>query len=174
MPQDWMWPYQLNQYELPYGNTSHRLAWGLSYGAVGQTSVTAFGRTFSGYPTLAYAVALVLGQRSTDATLAQVTATERQLAATVTTGTWVEAFAGWELAAVVGGTSFTLDPKGGPVSAPVFHLTGFAGADAASVTVGGVALAAGQGYFTSRDSSDGSLWLTLNGTVNAPVVVRVQ
>ena len=28
MPQDWMWPFQLNQYELPYTNASHRLAWG--------------------------------------------------------------------------------------------------------------------------------------------------
>jgi len=27
MPTDWLWPYQLNQYELPYVSTSKRLAW---------------------------------------------------------------------------------------------------------------------------------------------------
>lgn len=50
MPADWMWPYQLNQYELPFTNASHRLAWGSNYGAIGQATTTAFGRTFPGHP----------------------------------------------------------------------------------------------------------------------------
>ena len=35
---NWQWPYQLNQYEIPFVNSSHRLAWGASFGAVGQSS----------------------------------------------------------------------------------------------------------------------------------------
>ena len=146
----------------------------MTYRHVDLLRVSAFGRTVSGYPTLSYAVALVLGLRSTEATLAQVTALERLLAAAVTPGAWVEAFAGWELPAVAGGTAWTLDPRGGPVSAPVFHLTGFGAAGPTEVRVDGAALTAGQGYFATPDASDGSLWLTLNGTVSAAVTVRVQ
>jgi hypothetical protein len=173
MPTDWMWPFQLNQYELPFTTLSHRLAWGLNYGAVGQTTVSAFGRTYSGYPTLHYAVALVLGLRSTEATLAQVTELEHELAAVVTGATWNEGFAGWEGAAVAGGTTLVFDPRGGAVTNPVLHLTGF-GAATPSVTLDGAALVADQGYFATSDPSDGSLWLTLGGTVSASVELRVQ
>jgi hypothetical protein len=168
MPQDWAWPFQLSQYELPYTDHSHRLAWGMNYGAVGQTSVSAFGRTYSGYPIQHYAVAAVFGLHSSAATLAQVTAFEHELGAQVTGATWNESFAGWEGSA----TSLTINPAAGPITNPVFHVTGSRPA-ISRVTVNGTALAADVGYFASR-GADGSVWLTLNGTISGPVTVLVQ
>ncbi|MBL8953194.1 MAG: hypothetical protein JNK82_20620, partial [Myxococcaceae bacterium] len=84
MPTDWLWPFQLNQYELMFANGSHRLAWGTTYGGVGKPSYQAFGKTLSGYPTLAYSVFMTVGKKTTQTTLEQVTAVERMLAAQVT------------------------------------------------------------------------------------------
>src|SRR5258706_11982221 len=77
MPQDWQWPYQLNQYELPYVNYSHRIAWGASYGAVGKSSYQAFGKTYSGYPYQSYSVYVVLGRHSAKDVAGQVSEIER-------------------------------------------------------------------------------------------------
>lgn len=66
MPQDKDWPYQLNQYELPYNSTSKRMAWGANYGAVGQTAYSSLGneRILSGYPYQSYSTFVVIGSRS--------------------------------------------------------------------------------------------------------------
>src|SRR5262249_20637833 len=77
MLRDFLWPFQLNQYELPFVTTSKRMAWGMSRGAVGQRSYSSFGRSLVGYPYQSYSVYLVLGNRSdhlTDAQSAEVAA----------------------------------------------------------------------------------------------------
>src|SRR5262249_22793217 len=133
MPQDWLWPFQLNQYELPYTNASHRLAWGTTYGAVGKTSYTAFGKTLSGYPTMSYALFMVVGPKSTQATMKQVTAVEQMLGATVTGATYEPMTASWTAPA---SASVTLTPpQGGSVETPVFHFTGFAANALSHVTL---------------------------------------
>lgn len=67
MPDDWNWTYQLNQYELPFTTSSHRIAWGTNYGAVGQQSYPVYGddAQASGYPYQSYAVFIALGERGT-------------------------------------------------------------------------------------------------------------
>lgn len=196
MPTDWLWPFQLNQYELPSTTRSHRLAWGSSFGAIGQQSVTAFGKTFSGYPQVSYSVHVVVDPRSAQPTLAQAAAVERTLLGALTasegtvvtrgpagvgrTDTAISAPAGysplygtWELAAASGRVTATLDPRGGALTAPVLHVLGFTASQPSAVTVDGVALAASS-YFASVDAARQELWLTLNGTVSAPVVLHVE
>lgn len=174
MPTDWMWPFQLNQYELPFSNASHRLAWGSNYGAIGKSSVSAFGRTFSGHPQVKYGVFMVVGAHSSNDTLARVTEVEHLTSATVTGATWNPLYAVWDAPAAAGGTTLSLNPQGGAISAPVFHLSNFTASTVSQVTVDGVALQPGTGYFATLDAADQSLWLTLNGTVSSPVSVRVQ
>lgn len=171
MPTDWMWPFQLNQYELPFSNSSHRLAWGSNYGAIGKSSVSAFGRTFSGHPQVKYGVFMVVGAHSSDDTLARVTEVEHLTSATVTGATWNPLYAVWEAPA---SATLSLNPQGGAISAPVFHLSNFTASAVSQVLVDGVALQPGTGYFATLDPADQSLWLTLNGTVSSPVSVQVQ
>ena len=78
------WPFQLNQYELPSETKSHRIAWGLTFGAVGESSYTAFGKTLSGYPYQSYTVYIVLGTHTTSALAAQVSAVEAEQGVTLT------------------------------------------------------------------------------------------
>lgn len=86
---DWTWPYQLNQYELPFGTTSHRIAWGANYGAVGKSSFTSFGRKLVGYPYTSYSLYVVFGTHAQSAVAAQVaemeTILKSSIAATVGT-----------------------------------------------------------------------------------------
>src|SRR5690606_13295608 len=93
MPPDYNWTYQLNQYELPFTNTSKRMAWGSNFGAVGQTSYPAYGddKTLSGYPYLSYSVFIVLDKHSLDPVNSQVVQIERvqKTILTASTGTVV-------------------------------------------------------------------------------------
>lgn len=171
MPADWLWPFQLNQYELSATTSSHRLAWGSNYGAVGRTSNSAFGRTFSGYPQLRYGVFLVVGAHSTDETISQVTQVERLAATTVSGATWNPMYAAWEAPA---SSTLTINPAGGAIESPVFRLTGFEASSLTEVSVNGTALQAGSGYFATIDPLSRSLWLTLNGTVSAPITLNVR
>jgi hypothetical protein len=170
MPQDWMWPFQLNQYELPYTNTSHRLAWGATYGAIGQSSYSAFGKTLTGYPTVSYAVFMVVGPKSTQAVQQQVTAAEHLLSASVTGATYDPMTASWTAPA---GTSVTMAPSAGTtVETPVFHFTGYSAAAPSMVTLSGHELNAGTDYFATVDAATQSLWITLNGTVTGSVTLH--
>jgi hypothetical protein len=174
MPQNWLWPYQLNQYELPFTNASHRLAWGSNYGAIGKTAVTAFGKSFSGYPTVRYGVFMVVGAHSTNDTLAQAAQVERLTAATVTGATWNSMYAVWDAPTAANAATVTLDPKGTEIASPVFHFTGFTATQLSQVTINGVALTANSGYLATIDAASQSLWLTLNGKVNGPISLHVQ
>lgn len=74
MPDPSSWPYQINQWELPSTNASKRMAWGLNYGAVGQTQYSALGndRTHSGYPYQSYSTLVVVGAHSRNEVMQQV------------------------------------------------------------------------------------------------------
>ena len=121
-----------------------------------------------------YGVFLVVGARSTADTLTRVTQVERLTSATVTGATWNPMYAVWDAPAASGGTTLTLDPKGAAIKAPLFRLTGFTAAQLSQVTVDGVVLQAGAGYFATVDAATQSVWITLNGTVTAPIALRVQ
>jgi hypothetical protein len=171
MPSDWLWPFQLNQYELSSTTSSHRMAWGSSYGVVGRSSVSAFGKTFSGYPQVKYGVFLVVGAHSTSDTLARMTQVERLTATTVTGATWNPMYAAWDAPI---STPFTVDPPGAAITSPIFRLTGFNGTALTEVTVNGVALLPGHGYFATIDAATQSVWVTLNGTLSEPITLRVR
>jgi hypothetical protein len=178
MPQDWLWPFQLNQYELPFTTGSHRMCWGASYGAVGKTSVSSFGQTISGYPVNAYSVFFVIGPRTTTAVRSQVTQVERLTAATLTasvgTGAaYDETFASFNVTAAAGKATVTLKPTGGALERPMFKVSGFTAPQLAQVSVNGVALTSA-GYFATVDAASSTLWLTLNGTVTADVTLHVE
>ncbi len=78
MPEDYNWPFQLNQYELPFTLKSKRLAWGANQGAVGQTSYPSlgYGRNLVGYPYQSYSVHVVLGRTSMSPVAGQVSEVE--------------------------------------------------------------------------------------------------
>jgi hypothetical protein len=197
MPQDWMWPFQLNQYELPFVTTSHRVAWGANYGAVGQSSNSAFGVTYSGYPFFSYTVAMVVATHSSSPTLAEATEIEHLTGATLSASVGTVAamgnggagrtdqvtltpagydpvYAVWKLAAASNAVTATLTPAAGPITQPVFHVTGFNAAQLSSVTLNGTTLTADQGYFATVDAASHELWLTLNGTVTAAVTLHLE
>ena len=79
LPTDWVWPYQVDQYDLPFTGSSHRLAWGMTFGAVGQPAYTAWGHVLSGYPFQSYSVHWVVGPRDASAVMAEVQAMETTL-----------------------------------------------------------------------------------------------
>jgi hypothetical protein len=195
MPMDWLWPFQLNQYELPFTTGSHRLAWGSNYGAIGKSSVSAFGKTLSGYPKVSYSVFMVIGPHSAQPTLDLAEQVDRLSRATLTasegavktsgpagvgrtdTLTYSPAgyspvFATWELSALSNRVTATLSPSGGPLQAPVFHVSGLTAAPTA-VTLNGTALPASQ-CFLSYDAARGEAWLTLHGTVASPVTLHIE
>jgi hypothetical protein len=190
-----MWPFQLNQYELPSSTTSHRLAWGSNYGAVGQRTVTSFGQTFSGYPFFSYSVFMVVGPRSTGPTLAHVAEIDHISGAELTasigtvrtegpagigrTDTRVYSPAGysplygtWELTAASGAVTALLNPKAGPLTSPILHISGFSKSQA-RVYVDGVEQNA-EVAFVSVDAARSEMWLTLNGAVGVPVTIHVE
>ncbi|MBL8950203.1 MAG: hypothetical protein JNK82_05465, partial [Myxococcaceae bacterium] len=176
MPTDWLWPFQLNQYELMFANGSHRLAWGTTYGGVGKPSYQAFGKTLSGYPTLAYSVFMTVGKKTTQTTLEQVTAVERMLAAQVTASvggpvTYEPSYAVWAVPMAGGKATVTLNPAGGEVKTPVFRFTGFSGAAPAQVTLDGAAVSS---FFATVDAATQTLWLTLHGTVTGRTTLHVE
>jgi len=197
MPTDWMWPFQLNQYELPYVTTSHRLAWGENYGAVGQTSNSAFGVTYSGYPYFSYTVAMVVAAHSLSPTLDEATQIEHLTGATLTASVGTVAtqsnagvgrtdqatlanagydpvYATYKLAAASNQVTATLTPAAGSIASPVFHVTGFTAAQLSSVSLNGAALTADQDYFATVDAASHELWLTLNGTVTSAVTLHLE
>lgn len=174
MPIAWLWPFQLNQWELPYSDSSHRMAWGSNFGAVGQRTFTAFGRTQVGYPIYRDAVLLVLDLRSKDATLGAVTAVERLRSARVAGAIWNPAHAAWDVACAGFPCTVQLDPLGGPVRAPVFRFSGFSATGASEVRANGVALALGAAALASVDVGAQVLWVTLNGTVTGALSLAVR
>jgi hypothetical protein len=186
---DWEWPYQLNQYELPYATSSHRIAWGATFGAVGSASYTAFGQTLSGYPDQSYTVYVVLGTHATSAVAAQVAAVEatQGVSLTATRGTvatqgiggpgrtdmvkfpqagFDPVYAAWTVDAAANAATVSFKAGASMIANPMFEVRGYtATAAPASVSYAGRALVADVDYFATVDTAGQRLWLTLNQTV---------
>jgi hypothetical protein len=185
MPADWNWPYQLNQYELPFTAKSKRLAWGLMYGAVGQAQYDGYGyeSQHSGHPYQSYALYVVLGRQSAGEVMAQVAQVELALGAqfAVSAGQvttqgpggagrsdsvtypvpgYNHTYGAFELQAAGGAFRATLDVPGGALRNPIFLVHGV-GAVPATVTLDGAPLTADSGYFASLDTANQVLWLTI-------------
>lgn len=197
MPVDWLWPYQLNQWELPNNAGSHRIAWGSSYGAVGQRSVSAFGRTISGYPYMSYAVYVVLDLHAAGPTFAQASAVERAIGANLSASTgsvnsmgpggvgrsdaisyapagYNASYGVYEFSAAASGKlSATLDPRAGALSHPILHVTGFRAAQLSKLLLDGVPQSA-DAYYASVDTAKQELWLTLAGTVSSKLQLELE
>jgi hypothetical protein len=185
---EWLWPFQLNQYELLEETTSHRIAWGATFGAVGQSTYEAFGHPESGYPFQSYSVFVVLGVHSPSAVALMTDDVEAASKATVTasvgtvstrgpagigrtdTTTYEPAgfdpvYAAWDATLAKNTARLTLSSVS-PLTNPIFHLHGYtASTPPESVTWNGVALTADSDYFASVDPSTRSLWLTLGTSV---------
>ncbi len=198
MPTDWLWPFQLNQYELPWVTSSHRIAWGSNYGAVGQSQVSAFGRTFSGYPYFSYSVFMTIGSHAADVTLSRATQVERTIGARLTASEGTVRTSGpggvgrtdaiayepagydpvysvWAVdMSSTGKATVTLEPQAGALEKPIFRFHGFTASGLAQVTVNGTPLEEGLGYFATAVPSANTLWLTLNGTVTGPITLQVE
>lgn len=194
MPMDWNWAYQLNQYELPFsgGNTSKRLAWGLNFGAVGDSAYSVHGDdgTASGWPFQSYSVFVVLGAHSSSSVDAQATSVESLVDAriTATVGSVVtsgpggvgrtdsvpRAIAGYDPRYAVFDTraasnalTVTLTPVT-PVHWPILVIHDWTAGDPASVTVGGIETPA-----LSTVDTD-TLWLTIATDVTTATEIAVR
>ncbi len=198
MPTDWAWPYQLNQYEMPYVNYSHRVAWGATYGAVGQRSYSAWGKTLSGYPFTSYAVYVVLGKHSTSAVAAMVSEMEAvqttKLSATrgtvatdgpggvartdrvpFTPAGFDPVYGAWTVDAAANAATATLAAGSGTLKNPMVVLRNYtSAAPPRQVTLGGKTLAPDDGYFATVDTQGKRLWITLNAAVTGTSVLTVD
>jgi hypothetical protein len=200
MPQDWNWTYQINQYEQPYTPRSHRLAWGLNYGAVGYTSYQGYGnaQTRSGHPYQSYSIFMVLGRHSTRSVISQAEQVEALQAAKLTasvgtvltqgpagvgrTDTQIYSPAGynplyatWEVQAAGNQAQLAFTSGTRPVESPVFVLRGYtASTPPASVRLDGVTLRPDLDYYASVDDAGNTLWLTLARSVSGTVNLVVQ
>ena len=195
---EWLWPFQLNQYELPFVTTSKRMAWGMNFGAVGQRSYSAFGRSLVGYPYQSYSVYLVLGKRTEHPTDAQTmeVAAAAGASLTATVGTVVTSGPGgvgrsdnvpyspagydpiygtWLIAAASGSASFRFDPGAGSLLNPIFRIQGWtSNSGPRHVQLAGAELSPYTDYFTTVDAAHQELWLTLNRRVSSPQSLSVQ
>ncbi len=133
MPDDWNWTYQLNQYELPWGSTSKRLAWGSNYGAIGSTSYPAYGygQYHTGWPYQSYAVYMVLGHydAAVDPQIEAVEATVDASWSASVGSMWTQGPGGIERADLV-----PWDPAGYDPSTGAFHVDADGGAASLEVT----------------------------------------
>lgn len=184
---DWTWPYQLNQYELPFGTTSHRVAWGASYGAVGQSSYASFGRTLSGFPYTSYALRVVFGTHGESAVMAEVGDMEAVTKTTISTtkgavstsgaggpgrtdtvpfarAGWDEARDAWSVQAVANEASIQLDASGATLANPLLVVRDWTGAEP-MLTWNGAPLTADVHYFATVDPQRKELWITLGFAV---------
>jgi hypothetical protein len=200
MPEDWNWTYQLNQYELPWGSTSKRLAWGANFGAVGQQSYPAYGdaQMLVGYPYQSYAVHMVLDEHSRDPVLAQVRQVEQLqgVSLSVTQGTlhtegpagvgrpdsmlydpagYQPATASFELDAAGNQATFALTVASGTIANPLIRLHQYtASVPPSEITANGTPWVADAHYYASLDDDGDVLWLTLVGDFSGTTEIAVQ
>jgi hypothetical protein len=197
MTTSWNWTYQINQYELCIDDatcvdsttSSHRLAWGANYGALGgndeQGTYAAYGddKFISGYPYQAYAVLMVLGPHQGGPTYEQVLEIERIQASQLSAkrGTVVTELPGgvnrtdlvtlepkgydpryvtWNVEVDGGGgAEITLETEGADHPTFVFHALDTL---PDRVLLNDVELVADSDYFASVDGEGARVFLTLN------------
>jgi hypothetical protein len=186
MPPDWNWTYQLNQYELPWGSTSKRMAWGSNYGAIGDSSYPAYGygEYRVGWPYQSYAVYLVLGRYGV--VEPQITAVEAALDAqwTASVGSlWEEGPAGVARTDVVPWEPAGYDPSTGAI-----HVDAEEGEVVLDVTAEGLVapILVVHGLQVTEVRLDGALtaayltpdgeqtWLTLPGTLSGTHQLEIR
>jgi hypothetical protein len=196
---DWLWPYQLSQWELPWGSTSKRMAWGHTYGAVGQSSYWAFGADRPGYPYLSYALYLVLGPHSghpTDDLIAEMAAV-KATTVTASVGTvatsgpggagrtdtvaytpagWDPVLGAWTFASAGGAvTARFVIPAGASLPNPVIRVRDWTSASGPTqVSVDGTPLTEGVGWVASVDTEAQVLWLTIGRTCAGTVDLAIE
>lgn len=199
MPEDYNWPYQLNQYEVPYTLKSKRLAWGSNQGAVGQSSYPSlgYGRNLSGYPYQSYSVNIVFGRHSTNAVAGQVAETEaaQRVSLVASTGSVVTQgpggvgrtdlvpyqpagynpiFGTFELNAASNRVVFGFNVSSGAISNPVIVVRGYSATTLpATIAVNGVTKFADIDYFASLDATSGALYVTLKGAVSGSNQIEI-
>ena len=184
---DWLWPYQLNQYELPFGTTSHRVAWGANYGAVGQSSYDSLGRKLSGYPYTSYAVAVVFGTHAASAVMRRVAEMETVLATHVTATLGAVSTSGpggpgrsdvtpfaragwdalrdaWSAEADRNRATLAIDTGGRALQNPMFVVRGWTAGEP-HVAWDGASLSPDVHYFATVDAARHELWITLDFAV---------
>lgn len=200
MPEDWNWTYQLNQYELPWGSTSKRLAWGSNYGAVGQNSYNAYGddRTLDGYPYQSYSVHVVLGRHSDQAVFHQVTQVEtvqntslnaiignviaqgpagiaRTDNVTYEPAGYNHIFGTWELQAQANICEFDLSVSSGQLENPIIVIHNYSSSNLPqNLTIGGNLGTINQDYFPTLDDANDKLWITLSGSFTGTTNIRIE
>jgi hypothetical protein len=187
MPEDWNWTYQLNQYELPWGSTSKRLAWGMNYGAVGKDAYSVYGddATADGYPYQSYSVYIVLGTHSQAAVFAQVADVEASVTTTLgaTVGSVVTSgpagvarsdtrtyepagynpvYGTWELNAAANQVDATFTVGSGTLDNPLFVIHGWAAAAPCHLQLDSVSIDCGA-FHASVNAATQTLWLTVKG-----------
>jgi hypothetical protein len=198
LPNSWLWPMQLNQYELPSTTKSHRIAWGATYGAVGKKQYSAFGQTYSGYPYNSYSVSIVLGPHSAKAVDAQraefeanqstrITAPRGSVAPggpggvgrndiiAYTPSGYNPVYAAWELIAAQNAVTAQITVgNGASLKNPVFRVRDVSLATLSHVRVGGKELAADSGYFATIDAASKVIWITLNQTLTGANILEID
>ena len=196
MPTDYLWPYQLSNYELPFVTTSHRMAWGATYGAVGQTSYDAFGKKQNGYPYLSYSTFVVLGTRSgaevartvadmEHASVAAMTATVGSVATLGAGGVgrtdavdfsptgYSPVYGTWDVDGDGNAATVTLTSAAG-LAQPILRLRNYmAATPPAHVQLDGKELVANVDYFVTVDVARDLLWLTLDRTITGAAQIKV-
>jgi hypothetical protein len=178
MPEDFNWAYQLNQYSFGAGETtsSTRLAWGMNFGAVGQSAYAAIGQdpdnppagSPSGWPEQSYATYIVLGTH-TDAPVDQVAA---RVAVEASQVTGIEYDARYGVYRMDAGPTVIHVAGTEPLVAPIVVVHG-ASADAA-IRLAGALQVEGTGVLTSFDAATGDLWISFRSTWLGDVPLDVE
>jgi hypothetical protein len=196
MPDAGLWPFQLNNWELPFTTSSHRLAWGATYGAVGQTDYDTFGKTSHGYPFTSYATTVVMGGHAESAVAAQLKDAESTSRATLTAARGTVALRGpggvgrtdtvafalpgyspvygtWDVDAEGNAADVTLTSEG--LDHPILRLRKYTATSApARVEVNGQLLVPHVDYFATVDAPSSALWITLARTVSGATRIVVM
>jgi hypothetical protein len=201
MTPTWNWTYQVNQYELCIENpsclesttSSHRLAWGANYGAIGGAKAgsgeyPAYGddKMLSGHPYQSYSIFMVLGKHSAAAVFHQVEEVELAQGAHLTASTGTVATMGpggvgrtdlvalapagydqrysvWRVEAAADRVALKLSVDGGALRSPVLVVSGYASPAAPAVKIDGLPRTADVDYFLSLDPAAKQVWITLRG-----------
>jgi hypothetical protein len=196
MPADWLWPFQLSQYSFDQPN-SKRVAWGMSYGAVGQPFVQTFDKNQTGSPFQSYSVSVVLDAHTRDPVNATVTEMEHNADAKLIAaiGTIPTEWAGgfgvdpvtlappgynpiygtWLVATDNDAASVSLTVASGELHNPIFQVYEYARTSPPTrVSWQGTVLTADTQYFASVDPDNQTLWLTINGTFTGKNTIDIQ
>jgi hypothetical protein len=193
MPPENLWAFQMNQYELPYVDSSKRLAWGTQYGAVGQPTYTAVdGTQHVGRPHFNYAVFVVLGRKSETATLRMVQHVERiqQTSLSAEVGTvrthgpigpgrtqlleydpvgYNQIYSTWEVEAAESQATVTLATPAAGITNPIVVVHDYTASSAPVVLINGKS----KPHFVSFDSENDQVWVTLFGQFAGETTVQI-